>query len=210
MTTTCITLILIGLITSIHGLVEQKSIIRSINRERSAHKMDPIAYNYTLESQLKAIKPSDYFLNNSKITFNLTCGNYTLLRRRWIAFYNMTFDNNRYFIHDTTEESVLKIIKYRLGQRDCFNFNKCKEPYTRFVSCLKKCPIIPAPKRNAACNWAHEYYPKFLSKSLTSIACVLLDVQGPDVAEWLVNVQKKTFICYGNHKDPVSDFYSLN
>ena len=85
---------------------------------------------------------------------------------------------NHYMFRDTHKNSIPKIIRYRLSQRNCKS--------TDFVDGMP-------------CSWYYVYYPVLL-QNFTSFACVDLDTQGTWVPSYLIDKQKRAFFCYFDSK----------
>lgn len=189
------------------------SILQMINKERINFNLPLVVYNYSFESEL--IKHRDKY-GDSWFVENTTRSEYFPLvwRNQTIAIRNSYFNGRyigeyintsfSYLFHDTYKNSMEKIIKFRVNQLNCFNWDNClKNQYTRYVSCLKDTPILYPPLDR--CAWAWWYVPQMLTRSLSEIACVKLNVTSPDVPDPLRQIQKSTFICYSNSKIPKSD-----
>lgn len=180
-----------------------------LNKERLTYGLPQVTYDYQLEKELKNISIFTFFETNNdykndpKLYFNLTCDNKTSTRNRKLKLYNIK-NNSQYIFHDTYKTTIGSIFNFRVRQRFCFDLKKCDATkFNNFISCLNKCPDLS--NRTDSCKWAFYYYPKIITRSLKSIACVGIPLQGLAVPDHLKEIQNNTFVCYGSIGEQLSD-----
>lgn len=186
---------------SILGVVNKAK--RNVNPIRVSY--EPVIWDYKLESDLKAALPvnrSELFATNSvydpgpDIKANMNLRYLTMAPR----FYH--YKDVNYIFHDTCNNNVndvLKIFNYRIGQKNCIDFNKCNATeFTNFQSCIAH--PIPRVSQNT-CSWAWRYYVQMVRDDLKTIACIRFSHPGP----YTPNGQKDSFGCYGESKTPTND-----
>ena len=197
-------LILLVMCVFSQSLKDQGSIVKEINGERTRLGLGRITYNTNLQSELEIYKnvftPSWYFqpadwINKSVI---FTWKNETIATRvrnlngEFILLYS-TFDyftdhNWKFVFRDSMVENIAPIIKFRLNQRECFNFKTCENQF-----CLKEKPVLENSKK---CSYAFYYYNYMVDPNMKEISCISLDIAGPAVPNHLIGKQNKTFACY--------------
>ena len=203
-------LLLILLGNSVTSLLTQSDINQSlnlVNKERRKFKLQPVIFNSSIQHELEQI-PDNYWFNttlNQTHTFQL--GDQTRVRPYNLYFHKPT-PPFRYLFHDTVKTTMSSIVSPRLKQRDCFKLKKCNtEEFEMYYSCGGKPNQI---KDGGKCSWFFHYYPRMVIKSLSEIACVLPNIEGPNVPTKLKGIQKKVFICYGVYDEPTTDNPLLN
>ncbi len=99
-----------------------------------------------------------------------------------------------YMLHDCTQSkkpyATLGIIKFRLRQKPCFDYNNCQ---TKGHTGYRTCYASQRPK-GVNCNWVMQYYPVLTQSNLSKMACVPLDYPGEG------SKRDMTFWCYGRYK----------
>lgn len=145
-----------------------------INVERNNIGLSPINYNFELHNYLK-----NNVTNNGSYFYEST-----ELSKSWIIEgHNRSCDlrgcfmkplEQNYMLRDTMRNSIVKIFRYRLAQKDC--------KHTDFVD-------------NMPCSWFYHYYPIMMS-NYTSFTCKILDYQGRFVPDLLKDRQLKSFWCF--------------
>jgi len=200
----------LGLLTTAN-----KYVLSVINDERSKYNLSKVTYNHGLEKDL-GLFDSSWFFENSTEFFNLVpiIYNGTVLQVRnqslngqFALYYyplNKYYDQGfRYLFRDSLKNSIADILSFRAKQHDCFDFKKCSNnSFNEFQTCLIDKPVMVNSRH---CSYAFYYFPKFLIRSLTQIACIKLNFAGPAVPINLVGIQNKTFFCYGKHNQLLND-----
>lgn len=149
-----------------------------INVERSKHNLQPVVYNYTLDNYLKNDGyKGDWYYGTSDKTINWTIEGQNRFCNINGCHYKPLGYN--YLFRETYKDSIPKIIRMRLAQRDC--------NHTDF-------------KDGEKCSWWYAYYKTLMQPEFSSYACKSLNFQGLWTPEWLLNIQKKSFWCYFNTK----------
>lgn len=130
------------------GLVCGNEVVNLINKERRLYDLKDVVYNERLEEDLKLY----YKVYGSE-----------LINKNTLEFSTFDKYRNKGFVFLT--QGIYKIsmknnIKFRLGQRECFDAKKCKTgPFDGYESC-----------NVGECN--HFWYPYYITKSLSEIACI--------------------------------------
>jgi len=148
-----------------------------INKERSMFNLLPVSYDFKLHDYLK-----DSVTNNGSWFYESgpNIKKWTIENNERYCDLNGCFlrpQNNSYMMRDTMRDSIVKIFRYRLAQRNC--------KHTDFVDGKK-------------CSWKYAYYDVLMQKDFKSFACKILNYQGRFVPDNLVNVQKKSWWCFFN------------
>jgi hypothetical protein len=149
-----------------------------VNQERTSIGLAPVAYNFTLHNYL------DNVITDNGSWFYESGPDYT----SWVVEGQTRSCDLRgcflkplghtYMFRDTYKDSVPKIFRYRIKQRNC--------DHTDFAD-------------GYPCSWYYAYYPTMMS-NYTSFACKALNYQGRYVPIALINKQMKSFWCYFNGK----------
>lgn len=152
-----------------------------INVERRNHDLLPVSYNWELDSVLRShdVPPDWYYRpTNKSIVWNIE--NQTRHCNIEGCHYKPSVNGTEfnYMFRDTHKDSVPKIFRYRLKQRDC-----------------QKTDFVDGKK----CSWWYAYYPVLL-QNFTSFACVDLATQGTWTPIKLLDKQKRAFFCYFDTK----------
>lgn len=176
--------------------------LKVMNTERRRFGLQAVNFNYTVQEELNTI-PDNYWFNTSlNQTHEFYLGDEKRVRPYNLYFHNST-EPFKYLFHDTVKTTMSSIFSHRVKQRKCFKLKKCsKDSFNMYYTCGGKKQDV---RDSTKCSWFFHYYPRFLLKSLTQISCVLPPIEGPNVPNHLRGIQKKVFICFGNHKDPTSD-----
>lgn len=149
-----------------------------INVERDSNGLLPVRYDFELHDVLRAHNVTDsWYYQESGRVINWTISG----QNRYCSINGCFYEplNNTYLFRETYKDSIAKIFRYRLGQRDC---NK-----TDFVDGMP-------------CSWKYVYYDALMMPELKSFACKSLNYQGTWTPTWLLGRQKKSFWCYSNTK----------
>ncbi len=193
-------------------------LIAQISKLRNNYQLPKITYNNDIHEILIAFRDTrgpQWFHENSTYwvldpnVVPLTYENKTVLSMKYHTIQNgKTILNGvedwHYLFHDTNNGDIQRTLRYRIGQRKCFNFQKslifsgCSNQFDYYASCLVDPPVIIPGKK---CTWAWFYLPKLLIRSLSEIACIELDAKGP----YAPRIQLKSFFCYGKHNKEISD-----
>ena len=182
-------------------LASPKQVIKQINKDRREYDLPKIEYNWTLHDYLKKYKDQGEWMyaDSNVSTVNFVYKNQTRYSNINGVHIN---DGFKYFYRDTYKDSVLKIIKFRSNQKDCFDINLCSnETYNKYVSCMTKLQLVNSKK----CSYANSYLPMHLIRSLKNIAILKLDYKGRFVPEKNKKTQKKSFWIYGYYDVQLSD-----
>lgn len=148
-----------------------------INVERASHNLLPVSYNWELDSALRSHNVSDdWYYKTTNRSINWTIEN----QNRYCNIEGCHYKplGHSYMFRDTHKDSVPKIFRYRLKQRNCHK--------TDFFD-------------GAKCSWWYAYYPVLL-QNFTSFACVDLATVGTWVPDKLKDIQKRAFFCYFDTK----------
>jgi hypothetical protein len=148
-----------------------------INVERIRNNCVPISYNFELDRTLRTNNVSDswYYAQTDK-SINWTIEGRDRYCNIEGCHYKPVVNNKtyNYMMRDTYKDSIPKIFRMRVNQRDCKS--------TEFVNGKK-------------CSWYFAYFPVFL-QNFTSFACKSLNYQGTWVPDNLIGIQNKAFFCY--------------
>lgn len=147
-----------------------------INDQRNSIGISPIKYDFVLHDYLK-----NNITNNGSWFYEST-----EISKSWeIEGHNRSCDlhgcflkplEQNYMFRDTMRNSIVKIFRYRLNQKDC--------DHTDFFD-------------GAKCSWFYHYYPVMMS-NYTSFACKILNHQGRFVPDSLKDRQLKSFWCFSD------------
>lgn len=199
--------ILILIVCSLLSSSDGNGITDLINKERTKYSlMKPVEYNYEIHDFLEFFTRNQqgylYTNGTKKQDVVLTCGSKNTTRTKHYRgdflmqeeYYFNKYNSTWYHLfHDTTNTDIEHIIKYRIRQKNCFNFNRCSNTtFNNYFSCLKNCNAV-AFTDSQRCSWAWWYYPMILQRSLSEIACVTLNYRGPHTP----SNQTRSFWCYG-------------
>lgn len=190
------------LVLAVNGLSVRDAVVSTdmINIQRKKMGISKITYNYTIQTEMEKIPDNFWFNKSMNMSESFYLG--TSLRNRPYNMYFTQFADFKYLFHDTVKTTMSTIINHRIKQHTCFKIKKCKPVFNYFYSCGYKQTDV---QDNTKCSHAYHYYPRMLIKSLKQISCVLPPIQGPDVPQQLINVQKKVFICFGKYGNLLSD-----
>ncbi len=183
-------------------------LIKFINNERSKYSISPITYNYSLHDELLEFNKTvgqDWFYNKSNYSYIVKEYNRVQdLNCQFLMLDNKFKDSGFvYMFRDTFKTNVLSIFKYRIKQKNCFNWKLCnKTKFNDFVSCLKDPSPGSVIGNSIKCSWGMYYLPKIMHRDLQQVACLSLDRQGPSTPLHLIGIQNKAFICYMKIKNP--------
>lgn len=145
-----------------------------INNERIRNNFLPISYNYDLDNVLRTYNVEDsWYYKQSNKTIEWIIENNTRHCSINGCFYE-PIEGYSYMFRDTFKDSIPKIFRYRLSQRDCLK--------TDFID-------------SKLCSWKYAYYD-VLMQNFTSYACVSLNFQGLWTPTNLLDIQNKAFFCY--------------
>lgn len=191
-------------------LLTQQDAIQSLavmNRERAIHKVPPVTYNWEMQARMEGIDEDFWFSESMGQSYTFHLG--ASIRRRSYNLYFYRHGTYRYLFHDTVKTTMNSIFNHRAKQRTCFKKALCSRspPFHWFYSCGGTQRHVQNSRR---CSWFFHYYPRFILKSLTSIACILIDREGPNVPTELQGVQMKVFICQGEYKSPILTDFPAN
>lgn len=177
---------------------EGQKIVNLLNAGRrnvtpTAADMQKAEWDPELAADLKAfaakVGPGWFFISNNYTGKN----GFNLMER---PEFKNKYPDYYYMLHDTTQSKlshgISGIFKFRINQKPCFNYNNCST--TRFNG-YSSCYSNPMPRRN--CNWVMQYYPYLMQSNMSKIACVPLDIHGPNAPA----KQDMSFFCYGRFKN---------
>lgn len=148
-----------------------------INVERTKNNLLPVSYNWQLDTYLREYPVADswYYADTDRFINWTIEGQNRYCRIEGCHFRPMNYS---YLFRETYKDSIPKIIRMRLSQRDC--------NHTDFVDGMP-------------CSWKYIYYDT-LMQDFTNFACKSLNFEGRWVPEWLKGIQKKSFMCYFDSK----------
>lgn len=149
-----------------------------INNERSRNNLLPVTYNYELDNVLREHNvPDSWYYGPANKTIEWNIENNTRHCSINGCFYE-PMEGYSYLARDTYKDSIPKIFRYRLSQRDCEK--------TDFENGKK-------------CSWKYAYYD-VLMQNFTSYACKSLNFQGTWTPTNLLDIQKRSFFCWFDTK----------
>jgi hypothetical protein len=153
-------------------------ITKIINDERISNNLPIISYNFELNNILRKHNVSDsWYYEQSNKVINWTIEGHNRYCNINGCFYE-PMEGYHYLFRETYKNSIPKIIRMRMNQRDC--------DHTDFVD-------------GKPCSWKYIYYDT-LMQNFTSFACKSLNYQGTWTPSWLKNIQFKSFWCYFDTK----------
>lgn len=186
-----------------------------INGFRKENGLNGVSFNYTVYEHLNELRNThgdhwfyDFIPNKSE------CHYVSMIGRTQcnVGDFIMPLGFNHLF-HDThkIKNNILPVIRYRINQMSCLDFEKCdRNQFNDHITCLKDGITVrnqdglPIPNFvSKKCLWNFYYTPRLLYPSTTQISCILLDFETPYVPEDIT--QLYSFYCYANHKYPQSD-----
>jgi hypothetical protein len=155
-------------------VTQANKIVREINQERKIYNLETINYDYNLQNDLELYKE--------------TYGNDWLSASASTVLKYATFDKYRYagykhLFNGITKFDIDDNIRFRANQRNCIDIKQCNiTTFNGYSTCLKP--------RKENCENVLNYYPLFITKSLSRISCIDL---------------KPKYACYGRIMNPISD-----
>jgi len=146
-----------------------------INRDRQFLHLPIVKYDFNLHNFLEnnVTNNGSYFYESTNDRVTWTVENNTRYCDLRGCF--LTPLENQYMFRDTYKDSIVKIFRYRLSQRNC--------NHTDFVD-------------GTPCSWFYHYYPVMMQPDFKSFACKSLNFQGRFVPGSLKNKQFKSFWCF--------------
>ena len=113
----------------------------------------------------------------------------------------------RSLIHDTCDNGpngIERIIKFRIHQQECFNYDLCsKSKFTNYLTCSVE-PLKYVQVNSRRCSWFYAYYPHLIYSDIYQIACALTGIPVPNTP----NKQPNSFGCFARTKykyNPTND-----
>jgi hypothetical protein len=172
-----------------------------INTQRSHYKLPKVMYNDTVEKIITQFNSKingsviDYYYTNSKI-YNYSYVLYPNKSRKWSGDFIMQelgLDREgwKFGWRDRTFRTPRYITGFRIQQRDCFNFSKCSNTFSDYITCLIKGAWVS----DGHCAYAFQYYPVFVQKKFYEVACVKL-----------YNIGNNTIYANSNYNKPLAFF----